>query len=484
MSDNNELKNKAFNGMLWSFAQKLSSQGLAFGISVVLARILSPDDYGTVALAGMFIVLCGVFGDGGLGQALIRQKDVDERDLNTMFVSQLVFSSFIYLIIFVGAPYFAALYDKPILTDIIRVSALTMPLGALAGVQNSVVTRRLMFKWYFYTNLASLVASGSVGLYMAYAGYGVWALVAQGLISPIVSTIVIWCLLDWHPKFQFDYNRFKPLFSKGIQFCLSSLIGTANYQLKGYLLGWKYSSSDLAYYNRGEGLPDLVTRNIDGTIQGVLFPAIAQIQDDLDAVRNALRRAIKSSIVILFPMLFGLAAISDKLVIILFSEKWAPAIPFMRINCFGCAIAVLCAVNIQPLKAIGHIALINKLDMIKKPLAILAILITVQISPIAIVYACVIVTIISYFINAWPNKKIIKYSYWQQMIDVAPVFFLSSIMAIIVYFVGFLIKNIYASIVLQIIVGFSFYIGIMEIVKIESYMYVKALILAKFRKNR
>ena len=215
-----ELKNKTINGMLWQFLQKISGQLVGFIISVILARILSPSDYGLVALAGMFLILMGLFSNGGLGPALIQKKEVDEDDYNTMFVTQLVFASFLYVIIYFCAPFFAHFFvtvDGNQLVSIIRVMALTMPLGALSGVQNSIVTRKLMFRWYFYANSASLVVSAFIGLYMAYNSYGAWALVGQSMASTVVSTIVIFCLLDWHPKFRFSYQRFRPLFIQGLK---------------------------------------------------------------------------------------------------------------------------------------------------------------------------------------------------------------------------------------------------------------------------
>ena len=338
-----------------------------------------------------------------------------------------------------------------------------------------------MFKWYFYANLISLVISGAIGLYMAYDGYGVWALVAKSISSTIVGTFVIWCLLDWHPQFAFDYERFKSLFKNGLKFMASSLIGTANDQLKGYLLGWKYSTADLAYFNRGEGLPGLVCDNINNSIQGVLFPAIAQIQDDKAAVCRALRRSITTSTLILYPMLLGLAAICDKLVVIIFTEKWAPCIPFMRLLCICYVIAVLCAINLQALRATGHIGLIVKLEFIKKPLALITLIITVMISPLAIVYGFIVMNIITFIVNSWPNKKFIGYSYYDQIKDVLPALSLSIFMAAIVYVIGLFIDNLYLSVVIQVIVGILIYISSGYILKLQSFFYVKDMVVNKLK---
>ena len=471
--------------MFWSFSQKISSQAISFLITVILARILTPEDYGIVALASLFLVLMSVFSDGGLGQALIQKKDADEKDFNTLFTTQLVFASIIYAIIYFISPFIAQSFnvkDPSLFTSLLRVMALTMPLGALAGVQNSVVTRRLMFKWYFYANIASLVVSASVGIYMAYSGYGAWALVGQSMSGTITSTIVIFFLLDWHPKLLFYKDRFKSLFREGIKFMGTSVVGTFFSQLIDYIMGLKYSPADLAYFNRGGGIPGLVTKNIDGTIQGVLFPVLAQIQDDIPAVRRALSRAIRVSTFILFPMLFGVAAIADKLVIIIFTEKWAPCIPFMRVICICNIIAVMAGVNLQALRATGHIGTVFKLEWIKKPLLVFVLIGTMMISPMAIIYGMLCMNVLSYFINSYPNKKILNYSYIDQIRDIAPNFILAAAMAAIVFLAGQIYVSPFISVIIQILIGMVFYIGVSYATKNESLIYIKDYLTKKTRR--
>lgn len=481
------LKEKTLNGMLWSFLQKISTQTISFVISVILARILSPDDYGIVALAGMLMTLMSIFSDGGLGPAIVQKKDADEKDFNTMFVTQLVFATVIYIIVFFVAPYFASLFntkDEELLVNIIRVMALGMPLGALSGVQNSVVTRRMMFKWYFISNSFSLLTSAIVGLYMAFNGFGAWALIGQNFTGMITSTIVIFILLDWHPKFEFYYDRFVPLFKTGLKFMGTSLIGKITVQVKGYALGMKYSSADLAYFNRGEGMPVLLCNNIDSTIQAVLFPALVSIQEDAAAVKRSLRRAIRTSTYILFPMLFGLAAISDKLVIIVFTEKWAPCIPFMQITCISLAISIMCNVNLQALKARGLIGVVLKLEFIKKPIMFLILISTMLISPIAMAWGILFFNIFVYFVNSHPNKKNIGYSYTEQLWDVFPNSLLALSMSVFVYIVGLYINDNRIAVAVQIIAGALYYISLSILFKNESYNYTKKTILEKIRKEK
>lgn len=469
--------------MFWQFLQKTGAQLIGFVVSVILARLLVPEDYGVVALAGMFLVLMGVFSDGGLGQALIQKKEADDLDFDTMFVTQLVFAICVYVVVFFLSPVFADLFHSNQLVPIIRVMGLTMPLGALSGVQYAIVSRRMMFKWFFYASLASVLVSAIIGIYMAFDGYGAWALVGQSLSSTVVSLLVISCLLDWHPRFRFSNQRFRCLFSEGLKFMGTSFMGTLFSQLKGYALGLKYSAADLAFYNRGEGIPNLLCNNIDNTIQGVLFPALSKIQNDKDAVKRAIRRSIRISTFILLPMLFGLAAISDKLVIILYTEKWAQSIPFMQVLCVCLAIGIMCNVNLQALKATGNIGLVLKLEFIKKPIMLVIILGTMMISPLAIAYGMLFFNVLVYFINAYPNKEFIDYSYKEQCLDVLPNLLLAVIMSLIVYCCGLFNINIYLLLFMQIVIGVVLYLCMSYYTSNQSFFYILTYVSSYYKKH-
>jgi len=483
MAEPQDLKAQTINGMFWQFMQGIGGQIVTFVVGMILARLLLPEDYGVVALAGMFIGLFGIFADGGLAQAVIQKKDADELDFNTMFVTQLFTSFFIYCLIYIFAPFFAQAFHNEQLTPLIRVISLTMPLGALGGVQSCVLSREMMFKKFFYVGFAGLLSSAAVGIGMAYAGYGAWALVGQKMTATIVGTLVIYFQLDWHPKFQFSKERFKSLFSQGIKYLGTTFVGTITAQVKGYIIGWKYTAADLAYYNRGESVPNLFINNIDSTIQAVLFPALSKIQDDKEAVKRAISRSVRISTFVLMPILFGLAAISDKLIPLLYSNRWDPAIPFMKVLCISLAIGILCNVNLQALKATGHIGLIFKLEFVKKPIMLLMFVFTAMISPLAIAWGMVFFNIFVYFVNSYPNKKNIGYSYRQQLIDVAPNIVFAAIMAIGVYYIGELIQNIYLSLIIQILCGAIFYVGTSWLIKNESLIYVFQEIKNRFKKK-
>lgn len=480
MTDSN-IKNKTVTGFFWQLSQKVLCQVVSFGISVVLARLLLPSDYGVIAICSMFLVLTGIFIGGGLGTALVQKKNADDIDFCTVFYSGLVLSIVVYLAVFFAAPYIAIFFKNEQITAVIRVLALSMPIGTLSGVQNAFVSKQMIFKKFFYSSLIGTIASGAVGLGMALTGFGVWALVGQNLVSTITNTLVLFCIIDWHPKLIFSYERFKQLFSFGWKMAVVNILTTFFYQLKGYVIGYKYSAAQLAYYNRGEGLPGILYNNINGTISDVLFPALSQLQDDKEALKRALSRAMRISSFFLIPALFGLAAISDKLVIIIFSEKWAPSIPFMQVICMISCSDILGMANYQAIKAVGRADTLLKMEFLKRPAMFAILIATMFISPLAIAVGQLVYSILAFVVNAYPNRKYIGYPIWQQMKDVGKNFLISLVMAIIVYLLGTLDLNMYVSVVLQVVTGALLYYVMSRTLNKEDYGYVMNFVKEKFR---
>lgn len=480
MTDSN-IKNKTVTGFFWQLSQKVLCQVVSFGISVVLARLLLPSDYGVIAICSMFLVLTGIFIGGGLGTALVQKKNADDIDFCTVFYSGLVLSIVVYLAVFFAAPYIAIFFKNEQITAVIRVLALAMPIGTLSGVQNAFVSKQMIFKKFFYSSLIGTIASGAVGLGMALTGFGVWALVGQNLVSTITNTLVLFCIIDWHPKLIFSYERFKQLFSFGWKMAVVNILTTFFYQLKGYVIGYKYSAAQLAYYNRGEGLPGILYNNINGTISDVLFPALSQLQDDKEALKRALSRAMRISSFFLIPALFGLAAISDKLVIIIFSEKWAPSIPFMQVICMISCSDILGMANYQAIKAVGRADTLLKMEFLKRPAMFAILIATMFISPLAIAVGQLVYSILAFVVNAYPNRKYIGYPIWQQMKDVGKNFLISLLMAIVVYLLGTLGLNMYVSVVLQVVTGALLYYVMSRTLNKEDYGYVMNFVKEKFR---
>lgn len=470
--DQSSLKTKTINGVFWQFCQKGVGQLVSFAISVLLARLLMPEEFGVVALAGMFTVLTGIFIDCGMGTALVQKKDADDLDYCTLFWTQTGLSLLIYAIIFILAPWFSILFHSTKLTAVIRVLALGMIWGSLGGIQNAIITRQMAFKVYFFVTLIGSILSGIIGVCLAYYGWGVWALVAQNLSSSILGSLIIFVQVRWVPHFRFSYERFKGLFSFGWKLLVINLLSTFNHQLKGYLIGWRYSSADLAYYNRGEGIPGIIYRNVQGSIDSVMFPALSKLQDDTQAVKRALRRSMQVSSFFCMPFLFGLAAISDKLIIMLFTEKWAAAIPFMQIICLTSCFDTLSMANLQALKAIGRSDTLLKLEFIKRPVMTALLIIAVFISPLAIAASMCLYGFIAFVVNAFPNKVHISYPVTDQLIDVCPSFLCSIAMALAVFMVGRIEMNPYICIFLQIILGIFLYVVFSRKFNKENYLYV------------
>lgn len=477
------LKNKTLSSLFWQFGQKLFGQLFSFVVTVILARLLMPEDYGVVALASMFNVLVGIFITGSMDAALIQKKDVDDLDYNTVFWGSLFMSFVIYGVVFAAAPLFAQIYDNQMITPVMRILALTMPIGALAMVQNASISRNLEFKKFFYASLIGQVIAAVLGIVMAYKGFGPWALVAQTILSTVANTFVMFCLVSWHPRFMFSIERFKILFSYAWKKSAAGFVGTLCDQLKGYLIGGKYTTADLAYFNRGEGLPDMFRNNIAGTIDAVLFPALSRLNGDTEAVKRGMRRAMMTSSYVLSPIFLGLGAISDKIIPLLYTEKWAPAIPFMQVACATSCIIVLNRANLESILAIGHSGEVLKLEIYKKPVMIAILAIAVFISPLAISIGMFVYSFYVLYMNTRPNEKYLNYSLLEQINDVKAGLLLSVAMAAIVYLLGIFLKNIYLSIIIQIAVGMLFYIGLSSLIKVEAYFYVKEMIVEKLHKR-
>lgn len=483
MANSENIKSKTISGFFWKLSQKVLCQVVSFGISVVLARILLPSDYGVVAICSMFLILTGIFIDGGLGTALIQKKNADDLDFCTVFYSGMVLSIVVYIAVFFAAPLIADFFKNKQITSVIRVLALAMPIGTLSGVQNAFVSRQMIFKRFFYSSLIGTFASGAVGLGMALTGFGVWALVGQNLVSTITNTLVLFCIIEWHPKLRFSYERFKVLFSFGWKMAIVNVLTTFFYQLKGYVIGYKYSATQLAYYNRGEGLPGILYNNINGTISDVLFPALSQLQDDKDALRRALSRAMRISSFFLMPALFGLAAISNNLVIIIFSEKWAASIPFMQVICLISCSDILGMANYQAIKAVGRADTLLEMEFVKRPAMFAILIVTMFISPLAIAVGQLLYSIIAFIVNAYPNRKYIDYPIMQQLNDVGKNFVISLLMAIAVYLIGLIGLNMYVCVGVQVVVGVVLYYSVARLFNKEDYGYVLEFVKNKFEKS-
>ena len=386
--------NKVFSNFIWRFAERCGAQGVTFVVSIVLARLLDPSVYGTVALVTVFTTIMQVFVDSGMGSALIQKKDADDLDFSSVFYFNIMMCSVLYLIMFVAAPFIAAFYKTPELTPVVRVLSLILIISGVKNVQQAYVSKNMLFKKFFFSTLGGTIGAAIVGITMAYLGFGVWALVAQMLFNTAVDTTILWITVKWRPKKMFSLQRLKGLFSYGWKLLVSSLIDTVYNDLRQLIIGKIYSKSDLAQYNQGKKFPALIVTNINTSIDSVLLPTMSKAQDSANTVKNMTRRAIKTSTYLMMPFMVGLAVCAEPLVRLIITEKWLPCVPFLRIFCFTYAFYPIHTANLNAIKAMGRSDLFLKLEIVKKIVGLAAILSTMWISVMAMAYSLLFTSVL------------------------------------------------------------------------------------------
>lgn len=479
-----EKSNGVFKNFLWRFLERCGAQGVSFIVSIVLARLLDPSLYGTIALVTVFTTIMQVFVDSGMGNALIQKKDADDLDFSSVFWFNLTMCSVLYLVMFFAAPLIASFYKTPELTSVVRVLSLILIISGVKNVQQAYVSRNMLFKRFFFATLGGTIGAAVVGIAMAYFGFGVWALVAQMLFNTAVDTLILWITVKWRPKKLFSFQRLKGLFSYGWKLLVSSLLDTVYKDLSQLVIGKRYSKADLAQYNQGNKFPNVIVTNINSSIDSVLLPTMSKEQDDSSRVRDMTRRAIKTSTYIMMPLMMGLAVCAESIVSLVLTDKWLPCVPFLRIFCFTYAFYPIHTANLNAIKAMGRSDLFLILEILKKAVGIIAIVSTMFISVKAMAYSLLVTSVLSQIINSWPNKKLLNYSYLIQIKDMLPQIGISVVMGVIVYLIQLFSFAPILTLIVQIIVGSVVYILLSKILHIDSYTYVMNTITNIFKKKR
>ena len=474
MIDN--LNSKTFSSLFWKLLERGGTQGIQFIIQIFLARLLSPNDYGVIALITVFIALANVFVQSGFNTALIQKQNVDEEDFSSVFYVSLLVASILYMILFITAPLIANFYNIQKLINIIRVLSLTLFLGAFNSIQNAIVSRKMVFKKLFYSSLGAIIISGIIGIVLAYRGFGVWTLVYQQLINQFSICLILWFTVRWRPRFLFSLKRIKELFSFGGKLLLSALLDTGYREMTNLIVGKIYTPAMLGYYNRGNQFPNLIVSNLNGSIQSVLFPVLASVQDDKRRIKDITRRAIVTSSYIVFPAMMSLIVIAEPMIRLILTEKWLPCVPYLRLFCLVYALWPIHTANLQAINAIGRSDIFLKLEIIKKVLGVCIIIVTSRYSPLMMALGMVGSGVISSFINSYPNKKLLNYSYFEQMKDILPSIVLSCVMGIIAYSIVFLGLSDLITIIIQIIIGGITYILLSYVIKLECFMYLLKIV--------
>ena len=457
--------------IFWKFSERFLAQLITLVVQIVLARFLNPKDFGTVALMTVVIQVLLIFVDSGLGNALIQKKDADELDFSSVFIFNIILGFFIYIIVYFTAPLIALFYNDESITILLRVLAFSVIILGIKNVQQAYVCKTLQFKDFFWATLGGTLTSAVVSIYMAFCGFGVWALISQYMINIFIDTLVLWGIVKWRPKLVFSLKRLKVLLNYGYKLFISYLIDTLYNNLRQLIIGRVYSSADLAFFDRGKQIPFVLIDNVDSSIDAVLFPVMSNVQDDANKVKKITQKAIKVSSYVITPMMFGFIVICDNFVSCILTNKWSPCVPYLRLFCLAFVFWPVHTANLNAIKAMGRSDLFLKLEIIKKTVGIILLLLTAWVSVYAMAISYLVSSFISQFINSWPNKKIIHYSFYQQIKDIFPTIIMSFIMGIVIFFVGEIDFPVGITLVIQIIVGFFVYIIQSIIIKCDSFFY-------------
>lgn len=477
-------KVKVFSGLFWSYGERITAQCVSFLVSIVLARLIMPEDYGIIALVTIFISLANTFVMDGFGSALIQKKEADQIDFCSIFYFSEILSILLYVLIYLLAPYVSIYFKIPKLSSVMRVMGLRIPLSAINSVQRAFVSRKMEFKKFFFSTFIGTSISAVTGVALAFMGAGVWALVAQYLLNSFVDTIVLFFTAGWRPEIKFSLSRLKPLVSYGSKILFVALMINVYTNLRNFIIGRKFSPKDLAYSNKGEQFPNLITVNINYSITSVIFPVLSQQQNNRENVLNMTRRAIKTGTFLLAPMLLGLAAVSEKVILLLLTEKWIMCVPYMRVMCVVYLLQPIQTSSLQAMKAVGEERVYAKLEIVKKIVGLAILFTSVYFfqSVIAILIGTLVGEIVVTIMNMPVNFKLFEYKIDLQLKDIFLPLTAACIMSISVYAIDRILCDLFW-LPVEIMLGITIYVILAVVMKIDSLVYIQEII-SEFTKRR
>lgn len=470
------MKAKVVSGLFWKLMENGGTQGIQFLVSLLLARMLTPAESGEVMLVMIFITIGNVFVQSGFNTSLIQKQKVDEEDYSSAFYISIGIAAVLYVLLFFCAPAIASFYDQPVFVPVLRVLALTLFFGAATSIQSAAVARNLEFRKLCMASLAAAACSGVIGIWMAANGKGLWSLVMQQFLYSFFLLVTLSFLVKWRPRLLFSLAKAKALFSYGWKILCSGLIDTVFNNVYGLVIGKIYSSDMMGQYSRGNQFPSLIANNLGAAIQSVMLPAFSSCQDDRARVKNMVRRSIVTSSYLVFPMMAGLIAVAEPMVKLLLTDKYLPCVPMLRLLCIAYATWPLHVANLQAINALGRSEIFLKLEIIKKIIGVLALLISLPFGIYAMVALKAATDFLCTFINAYPNKKLLNYSFLEQWRDVFSSLLLSAVMCLAVYGIQFLIEGTFLTLVVQILAGILIYGGLSWLFKVESFVYLRDVV--------
>ena len=480
-------RNTILSNVIWKFAERILAQMVSLVVSIVLARLLLPEDYGAISMVMVFITIANVFVAEGIPSALIQKKDADQLDFSSVFHFNLWVSFAIYAILFVAAPFIARFYNDEILSRVLRVLGLRIIVAAINSVQHAYVSRHMMFKKYFWSTLFGTLLSGVVGIWMAYRGYGVWALVAQYMTNTTVDTVVLFITVNWKPRLLFNFERIRSLLSFGWKMLFEGVANAISGQIRNLIIGKVYSSSDLAFYTKGQQFPSVIVTNITTSIGSVLFPAMANEQDDKERVLSMLRKSVKVSSYVVYPMLVGLAAIATPFIRLLLTDKWIETVPYLQAFCILNMPTVGMIPRHQALNGTGRSDVFMYEHVIARIVSFILLFLTYKISVLAIVLSSFASSGVLCLIIAYTSKRFNGYKYRDQLKDILPIIVGCFIMAIPVYCIQLIGLSSLLTIIIDVIIGVIIYLLFSKLVNLEEYQICKqygSLLKDKFKRRQ
>jgi teichuronic acid exporter len=478
------LKQKSVSGLFWSFIDSFASQGVQLIVGIILARILSPREFGLIGMLTIFIAVSQSFIDSGFTSALIRKPNCTQNDYSTIFYFNVFISVLLYLLLLILSQSISSFFKEPQLKPLIQVLGIGLIFNSLAIIQRTILTKDLNFKLQMQVSIIASVGAGIIAVYFAFMGYGVWSLVALTLSRFGLTSLLLWTWAKWKPILNFSQSSFKELFSFGSKLLVSGLIDTIYKNVYNLLIGKFFSAVELGYYTQADQFQNFPSQSLNGIISRVSFPILSKIQDDKIKLRESYQRLIKSTMIITFVLMIGLAAVAKPLVLTLIGEKWLPTVIYLQMLCFVGMFYPLHALNLNMLQVQGRSDLFLRLEVVKKIIAIPTLIIGVIFGIKLMILGMFVNTIIAFYLNSYWSGRFIGYSTLRQIKDILPSFFLAIAVGLLVYFIGYIlnISNIY-KLAIQIISGFTLTVGISELFRLSDYLYIKDIILDNIQKR-
>lgn len=479
----NNLKKKTVKGVSWSVIDNIANSGITFLVGVILARILSPEEFGLLGMIAIFIAMSNSIVESGFSSALIRKVGAKPVDYNTVFYFNIFLGIILYIILFFCAPSISNFFNEPLLVSITRVMGVILIINAFGIVQRTLLVKEVDFKMLTKISFISSILSGFVGVGMALRGFGVWSLVGQQMSRQLFNSIFLWVFNTWRPAMEFSKQSFDELFGFGSKLLISGLIDTIYKNIYYLVIGKLYSSSLLGQYTRADQFNSIFSSNLTSVVQRVSYPVLCNIQDDEEKLRQVYRRVIKTTMLITFSCMLGMAAVAKPLILLLIGEKWLPSVVFLQIICFSGMLYPLHAINLNMLEVKGRSDLFLKLEIMKKIIGVFPIILGILYGIEFMLLGGVLISFVAYFLNSYYSAELISYSTWQQIKDILPSFFVSLLVASIMLIISFLDFSVWITLLLQCFIGGVLAFIIYEFIKLPEYLELKEIVFSVIKRK-